>query len=60
MLSWLSANIGTIIVLAIVIAVIVSVIISMHRNKKKGCSSCGCGCKDCAQHDQCGCTNTNK
>ena len=46
-LCWLGANIGTVIV-ALAIAAIVGVIIArMVINKRRGVSSCGCGCSQC-------------
>lgn len=53
MFSWLSANIGTIIVSAILIAVITKVIVKLVKDKKKGKSSCGCGCSNCAMSGTC-------
>ncbi len=54
MLAWLSANIGTIVVVLIVTAVIALAIWSIRRDKKKGAScSCGCGCEGCAMAGQC-------
>lgn len=53
MLTWLSANIGTIIVSAILIAVITMVIVKLVKDKKKGKSSCGCGCSNCAMSGTC-------
>lgn len=53
MLTWLSANIGTIIVSAILIAVITKVIVKLIKDKKKGKSSCGCGCSNCAMSGTC-------
>lgn len=53
MLAWLSENIATIIICAVLIAVVAAIIIHMVKNKKKGKSSCGCGCADCPMSDSC-------
>jgi hypothetical protein len=43
MLTWLSENIGTIVVLLVVCALVVLVVRKLHRDKKCGKSSCSCG-----------------
>lgn len=53
MLTWLWANIGTLIVSAILITVITMVIVKLIKDKKKGKSSCGCGCSNCAMSGTC-------
>ena len=53
MLSWIIENIATIIICAILIAVVATVIAAMIRDKKKGKSSCGCGCESCAMKGSC-------
>ena len=53
MLTWISENIANIIICAVLIAVVAAIIVSMIRNKKKGKSSCGCGCADCPMGSTC-------
>ena len=53
MLAWLTENIATIIICAVLIAVVSAIIVSMIKNKKKGKSSCGCGCTDCPMSGSC-------
>ena len=53
MLGWIVANLSTIIVCAVLIAVLAAIIVSMFRDKKKGKSSCGCGCANCAMSGTC-------
>lgn len=53
MLSWLAQNLATIIIGAVLIAIVAAIIVSMVRNKKKGKSSCGCGCADCPMSGSC-------
>ena len=45
MLSWLTANLGTILISA--------VLVYLLRQKKAGKSSCGAGCAHCAMHGRC-------
>ncbi len=53
MLEYFLSNLGTIIIGFIVAAVTVIAVICMIRNKKRGKSSCGCGCTDCPMHGNC-------
>lgn len=53
MFTWIYENLGTIIIGAILAAVVAAVIVHMIRNKKKGRSSCGCGCSSCAINGTC-------
>lgn len=47
MMDFLIANGGTIAVGAVVAAVVILIVAKMIRDKKKGQSSCGCGCENC-------------
>ena len=53
MLSWIAANIGTIIVCAILGLVVAAVIVVMIRDKKKGKSPCGGSCRQCPMGGSC-------
>lgn len=53
MLTWITENLSTLIVSAILIAAVTAVVLSMIRGRKKGKSSCGCGCADCALRSSC-------
>ncbi len=53
MLIWLQNNLSTLIVGVVLLAIVALVCLSMVRNKRKGKSSCGCGCKDCALSGKC-------
>ena len=44
MLAWLSANIGTILITLILLCIVALIIAKMHRDRKKGRSSCGGNC----------------
>ena len=46
---------GTIIVSSVLVIAVGAVIFTMIKNKKKGKSSCGCGCSGCS-----GCTANSK
>ncbi|MBR0466786.1 MAG: FeoB-associated Cys-rich membrane protein [Clostridia bacterium] len=52
-LSFLKANIGTIVVALILIALLSLVTYKVIKDKKKGKSSCGCGCANCPMSGQC-------
>ena len=53
MIAWLSANIGTIIVILLLIAAVAVIIAKTIKNNKEGKSNCGCGCAHCAIADEC-------
>ena len=53
MVEWLEANIGTIIVSIILVIIIFLVVYGMIKNKKKGKTTCGCGCANCAMSASC-------
>lgn len=57
MLTWLAGNIGTIIVCAVLIVIVALIVANMIRNKKKGKSSCGCGCSNCPMSGSCHSSN---
>lgn len=44
---------GTFIVLAVLAVIIGLIICSIINDKKKGKSSCSCGCTDCAMKEKC-------
>lgn len=63
-MTWLMANGGTIIVLAVLILIVALIVRKLHADKKKGihswrrslrrrlpgCSSCGGSCSSCSAH----------
>ena len=53
MFTWLSANIGTVLITILLIAVVTGVLIKTVTDKRKGRSSCGCGCEHCAMRGAC-------
>lgn len=53
MLAFISDNIATVIICAVLIAVVAAIIVGMAKNRKKGKSSCGCGCAECPMNGSC-------
>ena len=53
MLNFLAENYGTIIAALVVAGIVAASVITLIRNKKKGKSTCGCGCENCAMKGQC-------
>ena len=51
MLTWLMENMATIIISAVLVLMTAAILVSMIRGKRKGKSSCGCGC--CAMNGAC-------
>ncbi|MBQ8119339.1 MAG: FeoB-associated Cys-rich membrane protein [Ruminococcus sp.] len=59
MLSWLGANIGTIIVCAVLVLIVTAIVMNMIKDKKKGKSVvCGGKCGHCPMN--CGCGGCGK
>ena len=50
MSEWFSNNWGTLLVALILVAVVVIVLAFMHKDKKKGKSSCGGSCSSCSMN----------
>ncbi|MDE6722947.1 MAG: FeoB-associated Cys-rich membrane protein [Eubacterium sp.] len=53
MFAFLTENLSTIIIAVIVIGILAAIIVKMIKDKKKGKSSCGCGCENCAASEIC-------
>lgn len=53
MLTFLTENLATIIIAVIVIGILAAIITKMIKDKKKGKSSCSCGCENCAASEIC-------
>ncbi len=55
MLSWIVANLGTILVGGLVAIVLAAIVAGMRKSKREGKSSCGCGsgCSGCAMGGSC-------
>ncbi|MDP4119188.1 MAG: FeoB-associated Cys-rich membrane protein [Bacillota bacterium] len=50
---WIRENLSTIIICIVLLASVFAVIVHLVRNKKKGKSSCGCGCENCPMGGSC-------
>ncbi len=53
MLTWLFANLGTILIVLVLCAVVIGVIVKLRKDKKEGVSPCGGNCAHCAMHGTC-------
>jgi hypothetical protein len=53
MWQWIISNIWTIVVLAVIAAVVTLVIVKMVKDKKRGKTSCNCGCSGCPYQKSC-------
>ncbi len=53
MLSWIGANIGTILVVLALLAVVAGIILVTRRDKKRGKSTCGGNCGHCPMGGSC-------
>lgn len=53
MFSWISANAGNIIAIVILAAIVAAIVINLIKQKKRGKSSCGCGCSTCPMGGSC-------
>lgn len=53
MITWICVHAADIIICMVLIAVVAAVIISTIRGRKKGKSSCGCGCSGCPMSGSC-------
>lgn len=53
MLHWIGANLGSILICTVLIAIVSLILRYLIRQRKRGGSSCGCGCAHCAMHGSC-------
>ncbi len=53
MLVWLTANIGTILIVLALMLIVIGIIVKLRKDKKEGVSSCGGNCAHCAMHGTC-------
>ncbi len=53
MLTWISENIGSIVIFIVLAAIVAGAVGSLVRDKKKGKSSCGNNCAHCAMSGSC-------
>lgn len=53
MISWITGNLATILVCLVLSVIVGWAIWYLVRQKKRGKSSCGCGCSGCAMRGAC-------
>ena len=53
MIEWISANAGTLIVLAVLLILVALAVVKMVRDRKQGKSTCGMGCGGCPMSGTC-------
>lgn len=53
MLVWLQNNWGNIVILSVIALIVGAIIFSYIRAKRKGKSTCSCGCGQCAMQGIC-------
>ena len=53
MLDWITANLATILITAFLLALCIGIVIKSRRDRKKGKTSCGCGCSGCSMNGMC-------
>ena len=46
-MTWIAANIGTILITLLLVLIVAGIILSMIRDKKQGRSACGGNCAHC-------------
>ncbi len=52
-MAWLLENLATILVGLALAALLGGIILHMLRQRKRGQTSCGCGCSNCAMRGEC-------
>lgn len=53
MISFIIQNIATVIISLVLILIVAAIVAGLIKNKKKGKSSCGYGCANCAMQNMC-------
>lgn len=53
MISFITENLGTIIITVVVVAILAAIVVKLVRDKRKGKSSCGGNCAHCAMGGSC-------
>ncbi len=53
MLQWFTENAGTLIVSLLLVCMVGGILVHLHREKKRGRSSCGGGCGACPMSGTC-------
>ena len=53
MISFITENLGTIIITVVLVAILAAIVVKLVRDKRKGKSSCGGNCAHCAMGGSC-------
>ncbi len=53
MWTWIVSNLATILISLALLAIVVCIVWRLVLGKKKGKSSCGCGCENCPSSHMC-------
>lgn len=53
MLNWLKDNLATIIIGLALLGALAAIVVNSIKKRKKGMSSCGCGCSGCPMSGAC-------
>ena len=53
MLTWIKANLATVIITAVLLVIVAAIIVSTVKDKKRGKSPCGCKCASCPMSGSC-------
>ena len=53
MISFITENLGTIIITVVLVAILATIVVKLVRDKRKGKSSCGGNCAHCAMGGSC-------
>ena len=53
MLDWLAGNLAAILICAALLAAVAAIAAGLIRDRKRGKSSCGCGCANCPMSGAC-------
>ncbi len=53
MMTWIMANLGTILITLVLILIVTGIIFTLIRDKKQGRSSCGGNCAHCKMCTAC-------
>ncbi|MCI9413865.1 MAG: FeoB-associated Cys-rich membrane protein [Clostridiales bacterium] len=53
MLAFFTENLATILIGLILLLIVAAIVIHLVRKKKRGQSSCGCGCSSCPLSSSC-------
>lgn len=53
MLTWIKANLATVIISAVLLVIVAAIIVSIVKDKRHGKSSCGCKCASCPMSGSC-------